>query len=92
MLESDFAAYGEKVLLALKERVLNEEGLSLAPDNFEGVRVNADKTHGDGWFLLRLSLHDPVLSLNIESNSKGGVCTMQAWITEFLSEFKGLSL
>lgn len=92
VLESDFAAYGEKVLCALKERVLKEEGLSLAPDNFEGVRINADKTHGDGWFLLRLSLHDPVLPLNIESNSKGGVCTMQAWITEFLSEFKGLSL
>lgn len=87
----DFAAYGESVLAALKERVEKEDGLTLAPDNFEGVRVNADKNHGDGWFLLRLSLHDPVLPLNIESNSMGGVEIIRNWINAFLSGFDKLS-
>ena len=36
--------------------------------NGEGVRVSLC----DGWFLLRLSVHDPVMPLNIESNSVGG--------------------
>ena len=38
---------------------------------------------GDGWFLLRLSVHDPILPLNLESNSHGGV----AQIAEKLKTF-----
>ena len=29
--------------------------------------------NGDGWFLLRKSLHDSLMPLNIESNRKGSV-------------------
>ena len=42
----------------------------------EGVRVACDAEHGDGWFLLRLSLHDPVLPLNVQSDRAGGVATI----------------
>lgn len=37
----------------------------------------------DGWFLLRLSLHDPVLPLNIESNVAGGVERMRRRLGKF---------
>ena len=87
----DFAAYGKTVLSELEKRIESAEGLSVAPDNFEGVRVNADKSHGDGWFLLRMSLHDPVLPLNVESNSEGGVDRMMKWIEKFIGEFGKLS-
>ncbi|MBO5798117.1 MAG: phosphomannomutase/phosphoglucomutase, partial [Clostridia bacterium] len=30
------------------------------------------EAEGDGWLLLRLSVHDPVFPLNIESNCPGG--------------------
>lgn len=88
----DFKAYGENVLNELEKRVLQTKGFSIAPDNFEGIRVNADETMGDGWFLLRMSLHDPVLPLNIESNSSGGADIMKAWLFAFLGDFDKLSL
>ena len=87
----DFAAYGKSVLSELEKRIESTEGFSVTPDNFEGVRVNADKDHGDGWFLLRMSLHDPVLPLNVESNSEGGVDKMMEWIDGFIGEFDKLS-
>lgn len=68
----DFKSYGQQVIDALTAYAATKEGWSLAPSNFEGVRVNLDEAHGNGWFLLRLSLHDPLLPLNIESNSVGG--------------------
>jgi len=51
----DFKEYGLKVIEDLNAYAQNKEGWSLAPDNFEGVRVNLDDKHGNGWFLLRLS-------------------------------------
>ena len=47
-------------------------GMHVVSPNYEGVRVSCDKENGDGWFLLRKSLHDPLLPLNIESNIEGG--------------------
>ena len=54
------------------------------------MRIAADKSSGDGWFLLRLSLHDPVLPLNLQSDSKGGVAHMAAKILEFIKQFEQL--
>ena len=55
-------------------------------ENYEGVRVNLDRDHGNGWFLLRLSLHDPLLPLNIESNSPGGLRRIARELAPFLAE------
>ena len=49
-----------------------------------------DENTGDGWFLLRLSLHDPLMPLNIESNSIGGVAKIAAALKEFLKNFAEL--
>ena len=65
-------------------------GWSLAPSNYEGVRVNLDESHGNGWFLLRLSLHDPLLPLNIESNELGGAKKIAGELAEFLKDFDKL--
>ena len=51
-----------------------------------GVRVNLDKAHGDGWFLLRLSLHDPILPLNIESDREHGARTIARELAPFLAQ------
>lgn len=73
LLGKDFKADGAAVLERLAQNVATLPGASIAPDNREGIRVNLDAQHGDGWFLLRLSLHDPLMPLNFESDSKGGV-------------------
>jgi hypothetical protein len=41
--------------------------------NYEGWRVAVDEGEGrHGWVLLRQSLHDPLLVLNVESDVQGG--------------------
>jgi phosphomannomutase len=64
----------------------------LLPENYEGVRVKCSGNGQDGWFLLRLSLHDPVLPLNIESNEPGGVQKIAEELFEFFRRFDNLDL
>ena len=90
ILEEDFKSYGQKVIEELNTYATQKEGWSLAPDNYEGVRVNLDENHGNGWFLLRLSLHDPLLPLNIESNSVGGAKKIAQELVGFLSGYSML--
>ena len=86
----DFKAYGQQVIDELTAYAQSKEGWSLAPSNYEGVRVNLDEAHGNGWFLLRLSLHDPLLPLNIESNSVGGAKKIAAELAGFIKAYDKL--
>ena len=85
ILVEDFKTYGQKVIDDLTAYVASRPGWSLAPSNYEGVRVNLDEAYGDGWFLLRLSLHDPLLPLNIESNTVGGAKMIAAELAAFIA-------
>ncbi|WP_372772266.1 phosphoglucomutase [Mangrovibacterium sp.] len=84
----DFLSYGNRVLEELKEKVAQLNGWTIVEPNFEGVRVScaAEK----GWFLLRMSLHDPVMPLNIESDIQGGVEAIKNKLAELLNDFTGL--
>ena len=84
--DSDFAAYGQKVLDELAEYAKTAPGWKAEEENYEGVRVNI----GSGWFLLRLSLHDPLLPLNIESDEEGGVKAIARELLPFLRRFDKL--
>ena len=86
----DFKPYGQQVIDELTAYAATKEGWSLAPSNFEGVRVNLDEAHGNGWFLLRLSLHDPLLPLNIESNSLGGAKKIAEELAGFIRGYDKL--
>ena len=90
ILLEDFKCYGQQVIDELNAYAEKQPGWSLAPNNYEGVRVNLDADHGNGWFLLRLSLHDPLLPLNIESNSKGGVKRIASELAGFLAGYDKL--
>lgn len=72
-----FVALGQKVLDTIALRAPSVPGWSLEVPNFEGVRVNCAAPDERGWFLMRLSLHDPVLPLNIESDVPGGVARIE---------------
>ena len=90
ILLEDFKPYGQKVIDELTLYAKDKEGWSVAPDNYEGVRVNLDNKHGNGWFLLRLSLHDPLLPLNIESNEKGGAKKIAKELFTFIRNYEKL--
>ena len=82
ILDKDFREAGQSLIDEL-EIYARAQGWAIAPDNREGLRVSFPRGEGDGWFLLRLSVHDPILPLNLESNSHGGV----AQIAEKLKTF-----
>lgn len=92
IIPEDFKQYGEKVISDLEVYAENESGWLVADDNREGIRVNFEKDNGDGWFLLRLSVHDPIMPLNIESDSVGGVKKIAAHLVEFLRKYDGLDI
>lgn len=49
------------------------DGWKLEAENHEGWRVAVDEGDGkQGWLLLRASLHDPLLVLNVESDLPDG--------------------
>lgn len=85
---SDFGPYGDKVLAELEEFVKKAPELSLEEPNYEGVRINFP----DGWCLLRKSLHDPILPMNMASDKKGGCKEIKAVMAEFLAPYEQLDL
>ena len=69
----DFKTYGAQVIESIKAAAEADAKFTPAPTNYEGIRVSLDKDNGNGWFLVRMSLHDPLLPINVESDSVGGV-------------------
>ncbi|MBE6794727.1 MAG: phosphomannomutase/phosphoglucomutase [Ruminococcaceae bacterium] len=90
--EADFASYGKSVIEKLTAYAESREGWLVADDNREGIRVSFGEDDGDGWFLLRLSVHDPIMPLNIESNTEGGVEIILSKLMGFLKECEGLDI
>lgn len=88
--EKNFREYGEKVIKELTKYSENQKTFNIADDNHEGIRVSFNSRNGNGWFLLRLSVHDPIMPLNIESNSVGGVDRIFKKIQPFLESCEGL--
>jgi phosphomannomutase len=86
---ADCQAYGNGLLRDLGEYA-KEQGWDVAKENHEGLRVSFGADDGDGWFLLRMSLHDPLMPLNIESNSVGGVHIIAQKLYAFLMAFDKL--
>ena len=81
--EEDFRTRGQRLIAAL-EQYAQEQGWAIAPDNREGIRVSFPKGEGEGWFLLRLSVHDPILPINMESDCSGGVQQIAGKLLAFL--------
>lgn len=88
----DFKTLGAGVIADFTAHAERSPELTLAPDNCEGVRVNFAKDAGDGWALLRMSLHEPIMPINVESNSNGGNKIILKALEKFLSAYPFLNL
>lgn len=83
----DVKAYGETVLQAFEERAV-AAGVVVAKPSYEGVRL----VFPEGWALLRMSLHDPNMPLNVESKEEGGCQDIIAQVKSFLDGFNCLDM
>ncbi|MBR7071776.1 MAG: phosphomannomutase/phosphoglucomutase [Clostridia bacterium] len=67
--KSDFKSYGQTVIEQFEQFCKQNPDFQVADDNREGIRVSTP----NGWFLLRMSVHDPVMPFNFESRIPGGI-------------------
>lgn len=87
---SDWAGYGTLLITKLTEFCAGKPSITLAKNNYEGVRANID--YAEGWFLARMSVHDPVMVINLESNKFGGTALLARFLYSFLSPFSGVNV
>lgn len=78
----DPVGYGNLVLAVLAQRA-REQHISIATPSYEGVRL----IFPEGWALLRMSLHDAEMPLNLESKKVGGCQAMAQQIYSLLYGF-----
>ena len=92
--EADFRAVGEKTIALVTEHADADPDWHIAPDNREGIRISFDQggAKDAGWFLLRLSVHDPVMPLNAESDLEGGVPEILRKLYEVIRDSEGIDL
>ncbi len=89
--EENFREVGEKLIEDIKQMTEENNEMILAPDNYEGVRVSFKDEKRNGWFLLRLSVHDPVMPFNTESDSEGGCVEICRTFYEMVKNVKGIN-
>jgi phosphomannomutase len=80
---TDHVVAGNEILAILSGKVSDVDGWQIEKLNYEGIRVKCLREKG--WFLLRLSLHDPLMVLNAESDLEGGVQEIISHFKEILS-------
>ena len=85
----DFKEYGQDIIENLKNYIKVIDNWELAPKNYQGIRVNCGNKD---WFLLRMSLHDPVLVLNIECDDKDKLKYIIFQLREFLIDYDKVEL
>lgn len=90
--DRDFKEYGNRVLADLGRQIASEPGWIVEDPNYEGLRIRSTIREEEGWFLIRLSLHDPVMPLNMESSVKGGIRRMATRLRKRLDGYTGLNL
>ena len=88
--EDNFREIGEKLIEDIKAIAENDDEMILAPDNYEGVRVSFKDEKRNGWFLLRLSVHDPVMPFNTESDSENGCVEICRSFFDLVKNVKGI--
>ncbi len=87
----DFKTLGAGVLEELADKVKADGNLTIAPNNYEGVRINFGKDAGNGWALVRMSLHEPIMPINAESNETGGNAKIRNRLYEMLQGYPFLN-
>lgn len=88
----DFKEAGKRIIEELAFFAKSDARIRLVPNSYEGVRINFAKDNGDGWLLLRQSVHDPVMPINFASGTKGGNLLMAKYLYYFVRKYPYLDV
>lgn len=101
ILEKDFRPLGEGVLSDFEAWARTKAGsvaseaagaqveVAVVEPSYEGVRLSFTGALR-GWALLRMSLHEPILPLNLCSSDAGGIATIETTLRSFFTETEGV--
>lgn len=87
-----YQSYGQQIIEDLQNFARESEYITLVEPNYEGARIQFDSAHGNGWLLLRMSLHESLMPVNIESNNPDGAREMARELYDFLAQYPSLDL
>jgi phosphomannomutase len=85
----DFKAYGNNAIETFEARA-KEKGYNIVPNSYEGIRISFNSDEIKGWLLLRMSLHDPQMPLNIEGEREGDADKIFDIVLDLLKGFDRL--
>lgn len=85
LIKEDARVNGQQVIDSFKTFL--PSGFTLDPENEEGIRMKISEPYGSGWYLLRLSLHEPLLVLQIENDEPGHLKAIAAAIAQQIAHF-----
>ena len=88
----EFKEYGLKILDDFKAFAESQENFHIVEPNYEGVRISFNDEAVHGWMLVRMSLHDPIIPMNIETNEIGGVAVVLDRIRPFFEKYESLDI
>ncbi|MDE5789463.1 MAG: phosphomannomutase/phosphoglucomutase, partial [Clostridia bacterium] len=88
----NFKREGERVLQEIKFFANLDKKIEPLRRNYEGVRMNFPEGHGDGWTLIRMSVHDPVMPINFASRKAGGNKKMASQLYYILEKYPFLDV
>ena len=86
--EEDPDTASQEVVEIILSHTLTHPEWRMAPDSREGVRItfNLDGGVNNAWFQLRMSVHDPIMVLNAESDVPGGVKRVLTELYELIQD------
>lgn len=90
--DSKVISSSRKVLTSFKKYISEIKSSQLEKNNFEGVRATFKARWQEGWCILRKSVHDPVLVLNIESYVNNGAMAILNSLIPFFEKFQFIEM
>lgn len=84
ILPEDFKTAGAALLEDFRAFCEADSRFHIVEPNYEGIRAAFDDEEVKGWMLMRMSLHDPVIPINLEAEKKGGTDIIKERIRPFL--------
>lgn len=88
----DYKNTGVAMIETFKNELAKVEGFSVNPENEEGVRFSVGAPFGQGWLLLRMSLHEPLLVLQVENDQAGQIEKILPILRDILASDKQIDL
>ena len=90
--DENFREYAQTVIDKIEKSAILNENWTVADDSCEGVKIIFGNPECNGFFIMRMSVHDPVMPVNIESAVPGGCKRIAAALLNALQLFDGLDL